>query len=213
MTTKFDLLLFDLDGTLADTAIDIAHAANAAVVRLGHSSISEEAIRGYIGGGARTLLKRCLQTEDAATIEEAYGHFADHYGRHLLDHTTLFDGVANLLFELKGVRKAVVTNKPEPFSRRILEALGIMAHFDDVVGGDTFPHRKPDPGGVNFLRDKYAVARERTLFIGDSIIDVETARAAGVKCCLVTYGYPKGGERELADMTVDKIGDILPLIR
>lgn len=209
------LLLFDLDGTLADTGRDLANSANHAVGRVaGLPPRPVEEVVTFIGDGARTLVVRCLGPGHAHRIDETLALFLDHYDRHLLDTTVLYPGVRATLEALGAIPKAVLTNKPEGMSRRILDGLGIAAHFRAVVGGDTMPNKKPDPAGALSLCSGLGAAPSEALLIGDSATDVRTGKAAGIRTVGVMGGF--GTVESLREAGVDflipRIGDLVPLV-
>jgi len=187
-----DLLIFDLDGTLIDSRLDLAYAVNATRDHMGLAPLEFPTIYKYVGNGAPTLVRRAL--EDHATDEtvaEALEFFLSHYRQHVLDHTVLYPGVKASLDRLKaaGKRMAVLTNKPTDMSVAILQGLGVGQDFFRVYGGDSLDVKKPDPRGIDLLMQEAGVDRDQTLMVGDSAVDVHTARNAGVKCCGVTYGF------------------------
>lgn len=209
------VLIFDLDGTLIDSKLDLALSVNAARQRLGLAELPHEQIFGYVGQGAPMLIRRSL--EDAATegnVESALQFFLDYYRAHMLDNTVAYPGVREALEELaaRGFgqdaqrQMAVLTNKPERFSKLILEGLGLNRYFRRVYGGNTFERKKPDPMGVEaLLRDAQATPQD-AMVIGDSEIDVLTARNAGTWACGVTYGL---GSHMLAEYPPDLVIDDL----
>lgn len=200
---KYDLLVFDLDGTLIDSAPDIASSLERVLARMGRAPVPRPEIIAAIGGGVRKLIERTA----TPPIEPVVEAFLAEYGAHLLDETRLFPGVAETLPALR-TRKIVLSNKPEKLSKRALEGLGVAAHFEAIYGGDSFPARKPDP--VAF---RSAVGKaERVLMIGDSGVDVDTARNGGAEVCLVAYGYGKPGELERADHRIDRFEQVRDLI-
>jgi phosphoglycolate phosphatase len=201
---KFDLLVFDLDGTLCGSAPDISAALQRALVRMGRAPISHEAVVVAIGGGVRNLIERTT----APPIEPVAQAFMEEYAAHLLDETKLYPGVAETLAALPG-RKIVLSNKPEKLSKRVVEGLAIARHFEAVYGGDSFPTRKPD---VECFRLATRGARS-VLMIGDSGVDVQTARNAGIPICAVTYGYSKPGDLDGADHRIDRFDQLLDLLR
>jgi phosphoglycolate phosphatase len=187
-----DLLVFDLDGTLVDSRLDLAGAVNATRRHMGMDPLANERVYTYVGNGAPMLVRRALG--DGATeaqVQEGLEFFLEYYREHDLDHTVLYPGVKESLERLRGAGKqmAVLTNKPVRMSRHIVEGLGIGGHFFQVYGGNSFDFKKPHPIGVETLMREAGVAREATLMIGDSSVDVHTARNAGVACCGVTYGF------------------------
>jgi phosphoglycolate phosphatase len=196
-----DLLIFDLDGTLVDSRLDLANAVNAMRSHLGMSALPNERVYTYVGNGAPLLVRRSLG--DRATEEEcrkALAFFMEYYGAHALEYTTLYPGVRESLdrFRGAGIRMAVLTNKPAAISRQMLEGLGVGGHFFRIFGGDSFRQKKPDPIGVETLMQEAAVDRAHTMMVGDSAVDVATARNAGIACCGVTYGFQPDSLRDPA---------------
>jgi phosphoglycolate phosphatase len=200
----YDLLVFDLDGTLCDSAPDISASLRRTLERMGRRPISHEKVVAAIGSGVRKLIERTT----TPPIEPVLEAFLKEYSEHLLDQTKLYDGVAETLSKIS-VRKIVLSNKPEAMSRRVVEGLGIARHFDAVYGGDSFPERKPD--AACFRRAVGGAARP--LMIGDSGTDVQTARNGGAAVVAVTYGYFKPGELEGADFHIDRFDQLLGLLR
>ncbi|HXX92327.1 MAG TPA: HAD-IA family hydrolase, partial [Planctomycetota bacterium] len=168
---KYDLLVFDLDGTLIDSAPDISASLRRVLVRMGREPISHERVVAAIGSGVRKLVERTT----TPPVEPVIDAFMAEYAEHLMDLTRLFPGVPETLSRLPG-RKIVLSNKPEKLSRRVVEGLGIGDHFEAVFGGDSFPSRKPDAACFRAA----AGAAKSALLIGDSGVDMETARNAGV---------------------------------
>lgn len=201
---KFDLLVFDLDGTLCDSAPDISASLRRTLVRMGREPISHEKVVAAIGSGVRKLIERTT-TPPIEPIMEA---FLKEYSEHLLDATALYPGVAETLAALPG-RKIVLSNKPEGMSKKVVEGLGIARHFEAVYGGDSFPVRKPDPECFRLAAGKAS----KPLMIGDSGTDVQTARNSGATACAVTYGYFKPGELDDADYRIDRFAQLLDLLR
>lgn len=185
------LIVFDLDGTLVDSHRDIANAANALVEELGGHRLPDAAIVGMVGEGAALLVRRALAAAgiDPATAG-ALDRFLALYDVRLLEHTAPYDGTVEVLARLDGhAPMSVLTNKPQRPTELILEGLGLRRHFRDVVGGDTPFGRKPDPAGLLHLAAAAGVTPERTLMVGDSPVDLQAARNAGTRICLVRYGF------------------------
>jgi phosphoglycolate phosphatase len=201
---NYDLLVFDLDGTLVDSAPDIADSLLRVLARMGRPPISREKVVASIGSGVRKLIERTSEPPHEPVLEA----FMREYGEHLLDRTRLFPGVAETLAALPG-RKIILSNKPSGFSRRVVDGLKIAAHFEAVYGGDSFPVKKPDAACFRRAAD----GAPRSLMVGDSGVDVETARNAGVPICAVTYGYYKPGELDGADFRIDAFAQLLDLLR
>jgi phosphoglycolate phosphatase len=200
----YDLLVFDLDGTLVDSAADISAALNRTLARLGRERIPHERVLQAIGSGVRKLIER-VTTPPIEPVMEA---FLEHYAEHLLDETALYPGVEETLAKLKG-RKIVLSNKPVAMSKVIVEGLGIAKHFEAVYGGDSFPVRKPDPECWKLA----TAGASRPVMIGDSGTDVQTAKNAGATAIAVTYGYFKPGELDAADHRIDRFDQLLALLR
>jgi phosphoglycolate phosphatase len=208
----FELVFFDLDGTLADTCIDIANGVNFALKGLGFKPLELERIRRHIGGGAKLLIQRCLPGIEEPLLEKAYQIFLRYYAEHLVDNTTLYPHVSDVLKQLKGLRKAVVTNKPEAMSKEILKHFGILGLFYRVAGGDTFIRKKPDPEPVLTLIQECNVKGEGCLMVGDTHADIQMARAARIKVCAVTYGYHGGMDLTGADFLADSFPQVGKII-
>src|SRR5215813_1347340 len=200
---KYDLLVFDLDGTLCDSAPDISASLRRTLERMGREPISHEKVVAAIGSGVRKLIERTTTPPHEPVMEA----FLKEYSEHLLDQTKLYEGVPETLAAL-AVRKIVLSNKPESMSKRVVEGLGIAGHFDAVYGGDSFPVRKPDP---ECWRRAVGDASQ-PLMIGDSGTDVQTARNAGAAVVAVTYGYYKPGELDAADFRIDRFDQLLTLL-
>ena len=184
---RIGLAVFDLDGTLIDSREDLAVAVNHALeaVHLPQRSV-EEVVR-LVGDGAVTLMQRALGSANLHLTESALEAWRAHYSAHLLDRTVLYPGIAEVLAWAK-CKLAVQTNKPGNMARRILQGLGVADRFLAVCGGDDAP-RKPDPAGIERLMALAGVGPADTVLVGDSLVDLETARAAGVEFVAVTWGY------------------------
>lgn len=204
-----DLLIFDLDGTLIDSRLDLANAVNAMRSHLGLSVLPIELVSSYVGNGAPVLVRRALgENATEPELQKGLAFFLEYYAAHDLDCTTLYPGVRESLhrFREAGKRMAVLSNKPASMSRSILEGLGVGAYFFRTLGGDSFEQKKPDPIGVETLLREAGVDRTRTIMIGDSSVDVATARNAGIACCGVTYGFkPESLKDPAPDLLVDRM--------
>ena len=211
-----DLLIFDLDGTLVDSKQDLANAVNAARAQMGLEPMDGNLISTYVGDGAPTLIRRAMppgtgEEELARTLE----FFLQYYGEHKLDCTRAYPGVAEALERLAraGVAMAVLTNKPVRISRAILEGLGLAQYFARIYGGNSFEQKKPHPLGVETLVAELGVERERAMLVGDSAVDVHTARNAGVRVCGVTYGFqPESLAAAAPDLVVDSLGQLADIV-
>jgi phosphoglycolate phosphatase len=188
--SAYEHVIFDLDGTLVDSRLDLSAAVNHVLRSFGLPELPVPAICRYVGEGARVLVQRALGSAHQEYVEEGLEEFLVYYGAHLLDHTLPYAGIPELVTALRarGILLSVLTNKPTAFSRAILEGVHLLAHLSAVVGGDALPARKPDPVGVDHILATTGAARTRTLLVGDSMIDVHTARAAQVAFCGVAWG-------------------------
>ncbi|MEK7403837.1 MAG: phosphoglycolate phosphatase [Acidobacteriota bacterium] len=211
-----DLLIFDLDGTLIDSKEDLAQAVNAARAHLGLPPIHNHLIHSYVGDGAPVLIRRALGPEASEEdVQRALLFFLNYYGEHKLDYTRPYPGVPEALDQLRqaGVTMAVLTNKPVRISRAILEGLGLATNFRAIYGGNSFEYKKPHPVGVEALLAECGAARERTMVVGDSAVDIRTARNAGVKACGVTYGFqPDSFRDEPPDLLVDRMEELAAMV-
>jgi len=210
-TAASALVIFDLDGTLIDSRLDLAHAVNATRAQAGCGLLPHEQIFSFVGNGAPVLIRRAMgpdATEDE--VRAALEFFLDCYRHHALDDTIIYPEVGNALQRLHaaGARLAVLTNKPERISHRILQGLAIAPLFFRIYGGNSFEHKKPHRIGIDTLRAEAGATAEETWMVGDSYVDVQTARNAGVACCGVTWGFQPETFREFPpDVLVDRLED------
>jgi phosphoglycolate phosphatase len=207
------LLIFDLDGTLVDSRQDLAKSVNAMLRNFGKPELPDEIIATYIGDGAPMLVRRALgDPDDEAFFSEALAYFLAYYREHKLDHTYVYDGVFESLDRLKlalpNARMAVLSNKPVHPSRAIVEALGLSKYFFQVYGGNSFDTKKPDPQGAReLLKQAGDVAPEQAVLIGDSSVDVLTARNSGMYSVGCTFGL---APHTLDDLPPDVLVDSPP---
>jgi len=196
------LIIFDLDGTLIDSAADLATAVNAMLADLGAEPLSVPEVRRMIGDGVAMLVARALaarQCERADAAESARS-FMRYYESDATSLTTAFPGVREALQALRdaGIPLAVCTNKPARISAHILESVGIAGYFARVIGGDSLPFRKPDPRMLLTLVEAFATGPGSSLLVGDSEVDAATAQAAGVPFVLMKHGYRRGAAEDIA---------------
>lgn len=214
--SRLRLLVFDLDGTLIDSRRDLADSVNAMLAELGRSPLDESVVTSMVGEGTRLLVNRSLEARGLqADRPGALERFLQLYDERLLAHTRAYDGIPEMLTALDArVSMAVLTNKPYDATRRILEGLGLRSHFLELVGGDgPFP-RKPDPAALGHLIDATRSTRETTLMVGDSRIDLETARGAGTRIALARWGFGfrfGAGETEGA-VVIEKPDDVVGIV-
>lgn len=204
------LVLFDLDGTLIDSERDLAAAVNAMLLKYGRKELPMDVIGTYIGDGAPMLIRRALgDPADRDFLQEALNYFLLYYREHKLDSTREYEGIRDALEQIgqgngQARRLAVLTNKPVRVSRDILAGLGLAANFFQVYGGNSFETKKPDPLGANTLMREAGARPEETVMVGDSQVDILTARNAGMWSAGVTYGFaPRTLEQVVPDVLVD----------
>ena len=212
----FKTIVFDLDGTIVDTAPDLSNALNAALASLGREPVPISAARAMIGHGTRALLRNGLAATggvDNGLIEAAYPVLIRFYEDHICELTRPYPGIEEAWDELvaRGVALALCTNKPAGLTRRLVEALGWGDRFAGIVGGDTLAVGKPDPAPLRLAIER--AGGGPAAFVGDSIVDVETAKAAGVPCVAVSFGYADRPACQLgADAVIDAFSDLVPAI-
>ena len=226
---KFDpdsikLVIFDLDGTLIDSRLDLVHSVNAALRHIGRPELPDDVIASYVGDGAPVLIQRALggETVDDAIVRQGLQFFLSYYREHKLDHTTVYTGILEALSTIQvshrkssngdhgrrsnGIPRklAVLSNKPVVPSRAIVEALCMGPLFTQIYGGNSFATKKPDPEGARKLLEETGANPAETVIVGDSHVDVETGRNAGLWTVGVTYGFAPHSLREIPpDVLVD----------
>ena len=218
------LVIFDLDGTLIDSRLDLVHSVNAALRHIGRAELPDDVIASYVGDGAPVLIQRALGGEvvDEALVRRGLEFFLSYYRAHKLDHTTVYPGVAEALAAIQNSASqspngasrtlAVLSNKPVLPSKAIVEALGLGQFFSQVYGGNSFPTKKPDPEGARRLLEEYGVQPQQAAIIGDSHVDVNTGRNAGMVTVGVTYGFaPHTLHGEPPDVLVDHPSELSAL--
>jgi phosphoglycolate phosphatase len=207
-------LIFDLDGTLIDSKQDLIHSVNAMLRESGRGELAPETISGYIGHGAPQLVARALG--NACTEEErqrALQFFLSYYETHKMDTTCAYPGVAETLEQLANVPMAVLTNKPVRISVRILDAMGLSKYFRAIYGGNSFETKKPDPLGAKTILRELGVEPVEALLVGDSEVDVQTARNAGTLAAAVNYGFGVHDRAaHPADTYLEQFGELATLL-
>ena len=200
-----ELIIFDLDGTLIDSSDDIAWAANRTLVYMGYNEMDLDAIKEGIGWGVKTLLQKLMPQEGPERIDEARVKFLEYYWDHLTVNTILYPGVRETIdyFKDHDKKMAIVTNKPIKFTEKILNELALKDFFLMVLGGDSLVNRKPDPEPVEKVISTLGVTKGKTVFVGDSKIDGETGKRAGIFTIGVEYGF--SGRKELEEAGFDII--------
>ncbi len=213
---RIELVVFDLDGTLIDSKADLANAVNATRRELGLDPLPDEVVFSYVGEGAPVLIRKALgEGYSEEQYQQSLEFFLRYYREHMLDHTRLYPGAREALDRMRaaGIRLAVLTNKPVRFSRDLIRGLGVADRFDVVYGGNSFATKKPHPEGLEAIMRELGARPETTLVVGDSAVDVRTARNAGVRVCGVTYGFqPETLAEDPPDFTVASLGELAAVV-
>jgi phosphoglycolate phosphatase len=183
-----ELIIFDLDGTIIDSKLDLANSVNFTLKRLGKPEKDVEFIAKFIGRGLSNFIKNTLGDACSDNMDEVREIFMKHYEEHLLDNTVLYPNVEKTLRHFSNKKKVILTNKRTFMTNVILEGLGIRNYFDKVIGAGDLPENKPSPLPVNTLLEMFNVEKDKTIILGDMTIDIETGRNAGIEICSVTYG-------------------------
>lgn len=212
---KVKALLFDLDGTLIDSKRDLVQSVNAMLREMGRAELREDLVASYVGSGAPILIKRALGEAASETEQQrALTFFLAHYEQHKLDFTKEYPGVRKALENLRGVPMAVLTNKPVNISVRILEGLGLAGFFRAIYGGNSFATKKPDPLGANTILSELGIAAAHAAMVGDSEVDVQTARNTGMISAIVNFGFGTHDRTAYpADIYLDHMEELVPLLR
>jgi len=183
------LIVYDLDGTLVDTKADIGRAVNYALEGLGLPPRPQPTIEQFVGRGLRHLIQQCVGVDDPARIEEGMRLFRASYAEHLLDESRLYPGAREVLEYFRSRIQVVITNKPNPFSQQILDGLGIAEYFAELIAGESAYPEKPDPTGLLAVMGRHGTTPANTLLVGDSAIDIEMGKRAGITTAAVAHGY------------------------
>jgi phosphoglycolate phosphatase len=211
------LIIFDLDGTLIDSSKDLTISTNATRAHFDLPPLDEKVVSSYVGNGAPVLIRRAMGTgASEETVASALAFFLKYYRAHALENTKLYTGVRGMIEDLArdGHRLGVLTNKPRKISFDILAALRIERLFLHVYGGDTLPNKKPNPAGILLMAKETAVPVSDTLMVGDSKVDVQTARNAGARSCGVTWGFqPETFDEFPPDFIVERPVDLINTVR
>jgi phosphoglycolate phosphatase len=207
-------LIFDLDGTLIDSKLDLIRSVNAMLREMGREELHEDTISGYIGHGAPQLVGQALGNHATeAEREQALKFFLAYYEDHKMDSTCAYPGVSEALAHLATFPMAILTNKPVRISKRILEGLGLAKYFRAVYGGNSFETKKPDPLGAQAILREFGATPAEAILIGDSEVDVQTARNAGTFAAAVNYGFGVHDRAaHPADIYLDRLTDLVALL-
>lgn len=207
MKKAIDLVMFDLDGTLAATGRDLATSVNHVRSRFQLRPLEDQHVYRHVGRGVEHLIRNALPNNYQDRFQEIMDVFLDHYESHLLDTTALYPGVREILEYFGDKRRVVVSNKLHRLTVAVVRGLGIQDCFDAILGGDSSPRKKPDPDALNQVLAKFRVAPRKALMIGDGEADIEAGKKAGVMTCGVTYGL--GSKQELIAAKPDVVVDHL----
>jgi len=208
--TAFQLFVFDFDGTLVDTRRDITDSVNRVLEELNLRTLDRETLFTFIGKGVNHLMDRSLEGTGFGDLPRAVEAFMQHYEAHLMDQTALFPNCRETLDHFSSRPRTILSNKPTRFITRILDALDCRAPFATIIGGDRMAAKKPDPAGLHHLMQQHRVRPEDTLMVGDSLVDIETGKRAGVRTCGVTYGHAGRESLETAqpDWIIDDLSEL-----
>jgi phosphoglycolate phosphatase len=191
MKKSIDLIMFDLDGTLADTGYDLAEAVNYTRAYFKLQALPETVVCSYVGRGIEHLLEQALPEHHPDHLQEVMRVFLAHYENHLLDNTVLYRGVRDVLSYFRGKRRAVVSNKMARLTVAVLRGLGVEDQFDVILGGDSAAEKKPHPALLREVLERFQIFPAKALMVGDGDTDIEAGKRAGVITCGVTYGLNK----------------------
>jgi phosphoglycolate phosphatase len=213
--SRVRVLIFDLDGTLIDSKLDLAHSVNAVLDHMGRVPLSHEKIYSYVGNGAPLLVRRALgEGVTDAEADKGLAYFLSYYRQHMLDNTVTYPGVREGLELLASYPMAILTNKPVRFSQAIIEGLGLSRFFRFIYGGNSFERKKPDPIGVETLLRDLGATSHQAMMVGDSDVDVRTARNAQIWACGVSYGLGAEGLRaHPPDVMLDSLVELPAYLR
>jgi phosphoglycolate phosphatase len=207
------LIIFDLDGTLIDSIEDITNALNYAFGPCGVNDLTATEVTAMVGEGPLKLIQDVLTERNlVADKEMLVTRFLDYYASHPTDRTALYPGAREMLETLMDLKMAIVTNKTEEISRRILKKFGIDTYFDLVVAVDTMAERKPSPVPVMHVLSAFKVAPEDAIIVGDSTIDIQTGKASLVRTVAITHGYGKGGFQKEADFVINSLPELIDIV-
>ena len=214
INSRFELLIFDLDGTLLDTRQDLTDAVNYALRKLGFAELDRDTVTSYVGDGVRKLLERTLNHPEDEILMRGRSYFIEYYSDHLADHTRPYPGVVEMLQTLSGKRLAVISNKSQEFTVPLLETLHLAHYFEIIIGGNAGYPAKPDPAAVKAVLEKTGVPTDKALITGDSPNDILAGRAAGISTCAALYGYrPQSELMELKpDFSIRQAAELIEIL-
>jgi phosphoglycolate phosphatase len=210
---KYKLIFFDFDGTIVNTLPDISASLNHTLNKFGLKQLSEDVIRSFIGEGTRVLIEKCMKyRENEKIIDEVYTYFSDYYKKNCYVKTSLYDGVNETLGKLTA-KKIIFTNKPLVITKKICKKSGIYLNFDKIISPEVYKIKKPDPEPIFIISKKYKIELNEMLFVGDSSYDIDCSKNAGIKNCIVRYGYSEFDKIRNADILIDNFSEILNIVK
>lgn len=213
-TINIDLIIFDLDGTLAETRQDIADAANFMLRKLDLHTLPDETITSYVGDGIKKLIERCLPDSPGYLLDTAIDYFVEYYGNHLADHSHLYPGILDFLKKMYPVKMAILSNKAQKFTDDITHRLEIRNYFQLVMGSNKQFPKKPQPDSIHHIMKTLGCAKRKTIIIGDTKNDIQAGQAAGIYTCAVSYGFRNKEEllKYNPDFMIDSIDELTQII-
>jgi len=203
------LVLFDLDGTLVDSSIDITNALNYALEPYGFMKMTVAQTVGMVGEGLTRLVEKVIGQERAPLLPDVLDRFIRYYSDHLVEFTVPYRGVRETLERLVDYRKAVISNKRESLSKKLLQELGLAGYFDVILGSDSVGEKKPSPKPIMTVLQLFSLEPEEAVIVGDSNYDIQAGKAAGVRTIAVSYGFRDAGSLRGADLVIDDIRDLV----
>ncbi|MCB9070797.1 MAG: HAD-IA family hydrolase [Calditrichae bacterium] len=211
---QYDLIIYDLDGTLVDTLGDLTASVNHVLASHQRPLLSIATVRELVGDGARKLLERSLETNDPEIVEKGLVMFGEHYLANVCVHSQMYETVAETLPKLTGKKQAIFTNKPVKYAFPLLEQLGIGQYFDAVIGGGMEIPLKPAPDGIVYLCQKLGVPPHRTVMVGDSATDILAGKSAGTATVAVTFGFRQAEQLRKfdPDVVIDRFDELLAIV-
>ncbi len=212
---SLELIIFDLDGTIVDTCDDITKAINHCLRKHKISEFTRNEVKSLIGEGVRKFIEKVLEKRNLSRdfLFPLLDCFVSYYSEHIADHSKPYPGVIETLEKLNGIKKAIISNKLTELTVKTLEATRLKKYFDFIAGNDYFPEQKPSALPILKTMEYFQAMKERTIIVGDSNIDIEAGKAAGIKTIAVTYGYRQKELLRNADFMIDKFEDLLKLIK
>lgn len=206
------LIIFDLDGTLVDSSIDLTNALNYAIEPYDIDRLTVQKTISLVGEGITRLIEKLLGPERNHIRQEVLDRFMDYYSAHLVDFTRPYVGVPETLELLQLYRKAVISNKRESLSKKVLQELGLLRHFDAVLGSDSVGEKKPSPRPLLKVMEMFSCSAGETVIVGDSNFDIEAGKAAGIRTIAVSYGFREAGLLQQADRIIAHIQELPPVL-